>query len=205
MASLDFFVPPNPCGGRAGALYTRALMPAAGFALGGGAWWRAGRFLGPNIEALLLALAAATGSTKPGARPAWSTSRTSVMSLGGGLVMWGSSKRPLPAAGGAPRACLLRAARPTGWRRDVLGAAASAVHRVASVVRGDRREPRAALWICSGWRRRCSRSSSRSASPPTRSTSCTAGRCRTVLSRRACSWVGRDRAGRSRSDWGSPA
>ena len=26
------------------------LMPSAGFALGGRAWWKAGRFLGPSIE-----------------------------------------------------------------------------------------------------------------------------------------------------------
>ena len=33
-------------------LYTRALLPAAGFALGGREWWSVGRFLGPSIEAL---------------------------------------------------------------------------------------------------------------------------------------------------------
>jgi demethylmenaquinone methyltransferase/2-methoxy-6-polyprenyl-1,4-benzoquinol methylase len=50
MASLDFFVPPNPAWRAAWWFYTRAGLPVAGIALGGSEWWRVGRFLGPNIS-----------------------------------------------------------------------------------------------------------------------------------------------------------
>ena len=50
MASLDFFVPPNLAWRESWRLYTRVLMPSAGFLLAGRPWWRTGRFLGPNIE-----------------------------------------------------------------------------------------------------------------------------------------------------------
>ncbi len=89
MASLDFYVPPN-LGWRASWwAYTRTLLPAAGFALGGRSWWDVGRFLGPNIEGhyarwpLVRIVEAwkAAGMVDVGSR---------VMSLGGGLVMWGT-------------------------------------------------------------------------------------------------------------------
>src|SRR5260370_28379526 len=50
MASLDFYVPPQMLWRASWRLYTRALMPAGGYALGGRAWWNVGRFLGPNID-----------------------------------------------------------------------------------------------------------------------------------------------------------
>src|SRR2546421_292622 len=50
MASLDFYVPPIAVWRAGWRLYTRLLMPSAGYALGGRAWWKAGRFLGPSIE-----------------------------------------------------------------------------------------------------------------------------------------------------------
>jgi demethylmenaquinone methyltransferase/2-methoxy-6-polyprenyl-1,4-benzoquinol methylase len=88
MASLDFFVPSNPVWRGGWWLYTRALMPAGGYVLGGRAWWRAGRFLGPNIEAFY--------RKWPIYRlfEAWREAgmvdvENRVMSLGGGLVMWG--------------------------------------------------------------------------------------------------------------------
>jgi len=88
MAGLDFYVPPNPLWRTSWQLYTRALMPAAGYLLGGRAWWRAGRFLGPNIEAFY--------RRWPQDRlfEAWREAgmvdvEDQVMSLGGGLVMWG--------------------------------------------------------------------------------------------------------------------
>ena len=88
MASLDFYVPPNAAGLAAWRAYTRLLLPVAGWSLGGNAWWDVGRFLGPNIE---------------GHYRQWPLERTvdawkaagmvdvqcKVMSLGGGLVMWG--------------------------------------------------------------------------------------------------------------------
>ena len=88
MASLDFFVPHNPVWRGSWWLYTRAVMPAGGYALGGRAWWNAGRFLGPNIEGFY--------RRWPVHRlfEAWREAgivdvEDRVMSLGGGLVMWG--------------------------------------------------------------------------------------------------------------------
>ncbi len=88
MASLDFFVPPNPLWRASWRLYTRALMPSGGYLLGGRAWWRAGRFLGPNIEDFY--------RRWPMHRifEAWREAgmvdvEDHVMSLGGSLVMWG--------------------------------------------------------------------------------------------------------------------
>jgi len=88
MASLDFYVPPNPAWRQAWRFYTRVVLPAGGFAFGGGAWWEVGNFLGPNIEAhyrrwpldRILETWQAAGMVDV---------RHRVMSLGGGLVMWG--------------------------------------------------------------------------------------------------------------------
>jgi demethylmenaquinone methyltransferase / 2-methoxy-6-polyprenyl-1,4-benzoquinol methylase len=91
MAGLDFFVPPNPFWRAAWWLYTRAVLPIAGLFLGGRAWWDVGRFLGPNISGhygrwplqRLLDAWAAAGMVDVQAR---------VMSLGGGIVMWGTKR-----------------------------------------------------------------------------------------------------------------
>ena len=88
LAGLDFFVPPSPFWRLSWRLYTHALMPSGGYVLGGRAWWTAGRFLGPNIEAFY--------DRWPLDRifEAWREAgmvdvEDHVMSLGGGLVMWG--------------------------------------------------------------------------------------------------------------------
>jgi len=88
MASLDFFVPPPFWWRALWRVYTRTLLPAAGLFLGGKAWWDVGRFLGPNIEGHY--------QLWPIARivEAWNAAgmvdvHYRVMSLGGGLVMWG--------------------------------------------------------------------------------------------------------------------
>src|SRR4029077_14669812 len=89
IAGLDFFVPPNPVWRAAWWLYTRVVLPIAGLLLGGRAWWDVGRFLGPNI------------SNHYRHRPlrwwldAWEAAgmidvQFRVMSLGGGIVMWGT-------------------------------------------------------------------------------------------------------------------
>jgi demethylmenaquinone methyltransferase/2-methoxy-6-polyprenyl-1,4-benzoquinol methylase len=89
MASLDFYVPPNAAWLAAWRAYTRLLLPVGGWLLGGISWWDVGRFLGPNIE----------GHYRrwPVGRivDAWKAAgmvdvECRVMSLGGGLVMWGS-------------------------------------------------------------------------------------------------------------------
>jgi demethylmenaquinone methyltransferase / 2-methoxy-6-polyprenyl-1,4-benzoquinol methylase len=88
LAGLDFFVPPNPLWRLSWRLYTRVLMPSGGYVLGGRAWWKAGRFLGPNIEDFY--------RRWPMDRifEAWREAgvvdvEDRIMSLGGGLVMWG--------------------------------------------------------------------------------------------------------------------
>ncbi|HEV2035800.1 MAG TPA: class I SAM-dependent methyltransferase [Candidatus Dormibacteraeota bacterium] len=88
MASLDFFVPPNPAWHAAWWFYTRLVLPAAGLLFGGPVWWRVGRFLGPNISShyvrwplqRIVAAWTQAGMVDVEYR---------VMSVGGGLVMWG--------------------------------------------------------------------------------------------------------------------
>jgi demethylmenaquinone methyltransferase/2-methoxy-6-polyprenyl-1,4-benzoquinol methylase len=67
-------------------------MPSGGYLLGGRPWWRAGRFLGPSIEDFY--------RRWPMHRifEAWREAgmvdvEDQVMSLGGGLVMWGRKHR----------------------------------------------------------------------------------------------------------------
>ena len=87
MASLEFCVPTrgwHP----AWWAYTRLVLPAGGWLLGGREWFRVGRFLGPNISGHYRRYPVSwtaeawrkAGFTDVGVR---------VMSLGGGLVMWG--------------------------------------------------------------------------------------------------------------------
>lgn len=88
VASLEFFVPPNPMWRALWWLYTRLLLPVGGLLTGGLDWFRVGRFLGPNISGHYRRYPLswtedawrAAGFVDVGAR---------VMSLGGGLVMWG--------------------------------------------------------------------------------------------------------------------
>jgi demethylmenaquinone methyltransferase / 2-methoxy-6-polyprenyl-1,4-benzoquinol methylase len=88
MAGLDFYVPQPAAWRGAWWIYTRSLLPVAGLLTGGPPWWDVGRFLGPNIEGHyrrwpLPRIAAAwegAGMIDVGWR---------VMSLGGGVVMWG--------------------------------------------------------------------------------------------------------------------
>jgi demethylmenaquinone methyltransferase/2-methoxy-6-polyprenyl-1,4-benzoquinol methylase len=88
MASLDFFVPPAAGARLAWRAYTRLALPLAGYGLGGRAWSRVGRFLGPNIDAFY------RRCPLDQVFEAWRMAgmvdvEHSVMSLGGGLVMWG--------------------------------------------------------------------------------------------------------------------
>jgi len=92
MASLDFYLPPKVAWLAAWRAYTRLALPTAGWCLGGSAWWDVGRFLGPNIESHY--------RRWPVDRivDAWKAAgmvdvQYRVMSLGGGLVMWGTKAR----------------------------------------------------------------------------------------------------------------
>lgn len=88
VASLEFFVPERAVLRWLWWIYTRAVLPLAGYLTGGRDWFEVGRFLGPSITELYERLPLnetieawnKAGIEKVGARP---------MSLGGGLVMWG--------------------------------------------------------------------------------------------------------------------
>lgn len=89
VASLEFCVPPRIWWRAAWRGYTGMVLPAAGLLTGGPAWWRVGRFLGPSIRGhyrrypvdWTVAAWERAGFTNVGYR---------IMSLGGGLVMWGT-------------------------------------------------------------------------------------------------------------------
>lgn len=89
VASLEFAVPPSRFWRGAWWLYTRTLLPAGGLVTGGREWMGVGRFLGPNISAhyrkypvdWTVRAWRAAGFIDVGSR---------LMSLGGGLIMWGT-------------------------------------------------------------------------------------------------------------------
>ena len=89
VASLEFCVPPAPFWRAAWWLYTRLLLPLGGLLTGGREWLVVGRFLGPNISKHYRRYPVSwteqawrdAGFTDVGIR---------LMSLGGGLVMWGT-------------------------------------------------------------------------------------------------------------------
>lgn len=91
IASLEFMLPPNPVARSLWQLYTRAFMPVLGRLISRD-WYEVGRFLGPSISDLYrrlpldrqLDLWRAAGIEGVQAR---------VMSLGGGVVIWGTRGR----------------------------------------------------------------------------------------------------------------
>lgn len=93
VSSLEFSVPPKPFWHAMWLSYTRLLLPAGGLATGGREWFQVGRFLGPSISEHYrrypldwhVSAWEATGLEDV---------RLRLMSLGGGLVMWGRKGRP---------------------------------------------------------------------------------------------------------------
>jgi demethylmenaquinone methyltransferase / 2-methoxy-6-polyprenyl-1,4-benzoquinol methylase len=67
-------------------LYVRAVLPVAGYVFGGPAWWEVGRFLGPSIRDLHDRVSLPDVWTAAGIHDV----RARRLSLGGGLVVWGS-------------------------------------------------------------------------------------------------------------------
>jgi demethylmenaquinone methyltransferase/2-methoxy-6-polyprenyl-1,4-benzoquinol methylase len=91
MASLDFLVPRHWFWRWSWWLYTRLVLPVAG-SVGGRDWIAVGRFLGPNISAHYRRYP--LGWTVQAWRDAGMTDvGVREMSLGGGLVMWGTKSR----------------------------------------------------------------------------------------------------------------
>jgi demethylmenaquinone methyltransferase/2-methoxy-6-polyprenyl-1,4-benzoquinol methylase len=92
LANLEFFVPPSRFWRFWWWGYTRLVLPLAGWATGGRQWFDVGRFLGPNITSHYRRFPLSwtvgawgdAGLVDIGAR---------LMSLGGGLVMWGRRPR----------------------------------------------------------------------------------------------------------------
>lgn len=89
MASLEFHRPDTPFWRGMWWCYTRGVLPMAGLLTGGPEWFRVGRFLGPNISGHYrrhpvtetIEAWQQAGMVDIGVRR---------MSLGGGLVMWGT-------------------------------------------------------------------------------------------------------------------
>jgi len=99
MASLEFCVPAGPLWHPAWWAYTRMVLPAGGLLLGGREWFRVGRFLGPNISAHYRRYPVAW-TVQAWEKAGLTDVGTRVMSLGGGLVMWGT--RGVRGAGSPP-------------------------------------------------------------------------------------------------------
>lgn len=88
IASLEFHVPPGPVWHPLWVLYTRVILPAGGMLTGGREWFEVGRFLGPSISAHYRDYPLSWHLE------AWRDAgiadvQARLMSLGGGLVMWG--------------------------------------------------------------------------------------------------------------------
>ena len=89
MASLEFFLPPNRFWRVMWWLYTRLLLPAGGWITGGREWFRVGRFLGPNISGHYRKYPL-SWTEQAWRQAGFEHIGVRVMSLGGGLVMWGT-------------------------------------------------------------------------------------------------------------------
>jgi demethylmenaquinone methyltransferase/2-methoxy-6-polyprenyl-1,4-benzoquinol methylase len=95
IASLEFSVPASRFWWCWWWLYTRGVLPVAGYVTGGREWGRVGRFLGPNISSHYKRYPLAwtvqawndAGLVHVGVR---------TMSVGGGLVMWAEKSDAQP-------------------------------------------------------------------------------------------------------------
>ncbi|HEY2877911.1 class I SAM-dependent methyltransferase [Nocardioides sp.] len=88
VASLEFAVPPPPVWLPAWRLYTRVVLPGAGYLTGGREWAHVGRFLGPSIEDHYRRYPVER-HVAMWHEAGFDDVRTRTMSLGGGLVMRG--------------------------------------------------------------------------------------------------------------------
>ncbi len=88
VASLEFMVPPTRFWRGWWWVYTRFVLPAAGLVTGGLEWYRVGRFLGPSISTLYERYPV-DWTVEAWREAGFEDVGVRVMSLGGGLVMWG--------------------------------------------------------------------------------------------------------------------
>jgi demethylmenaquinone methyltransferase / 2-methoxy-6-polyprenyl-1,4-benzoquinol methylase len=89
LASMEFHVPEQAKWRNLWWLYTRLALPLGGLVLGGREWYQVGRFLGPSISGHYRRYSLAW------LEDAWRQAgcrgvNTAQMSVGGGLVMWGT-------------------------------------------------------------------------------------------------------------------
>ncbi len=92
VASLEFCLPPSALWRGAWWLYTRTLLPAGGLLTGGHEWLDVGRFLGPSISAHYRKYPV-DWTVDAWRRAGLVDVGASLMSLGGGLIMWGTRSR----------------------------------------------------------------------------------------------------------------
>jgi demethylmenaquinone methyltransferase/2-methoxy-6-polyprenyl-1,4-benzoquinol methylase len=89
MASLEFFVPPAAGWRVAWRVYVFAVLPLAGWMAGGSPWWRVGRFLSQSIPAHYRRYPL-DWHVRAWEQAGFRDVGWQLMSLGGGLVMWGT-------------------------------------------------------------------------------------------------------------------
>jgi demethylmenaquinone methyltransferase/2-methoxy-6-polyprenyl-1,4-benzoquinol methylase len=89
VASLEFYLPPSRFWRAWWWLYTRFVLPAGGWLTGGKEWFEVGRFLGPNISGHYKKYPLAW-TEDAWRRAGFENVGVRIMSLGGGLVMWGT-------------------------------------------------------------------------------------------------------------------
>jgi demethylmenaquinone methyltransferase/2-methoxy-6-polyprenyl-1,4-benzoquinol methylase len=89
VASLEFLRPPSAFWRFWWWLYTRLLLPLGGAVAGGREWYTVGRFLGPNISRHYRRYPVGW-TVEAWRRAGFEDVGFRVMSLGGGLVMWGT-------------------------------------------------------------------------------------------------------------------
>ncbi len=88
VASLEFLLPPSRFWRFWWWLYTRLVLPVGGWLTGGREWFEVGRFLGPNISGHYRRYPV-DWTVEAWHRAGFDDVGFRVMSLGGGLVMWG--------------------------------------------------------------------------------------------------------------------
>jgi demethylmenaquinone methyltransferase / 2-methoxy-6-polyprenyl-1,4-benzoquinol methylase len=89
IASLEFLVPQNRFWRFWWRAYTATLLPLGGLVTGGREWFRVGRFLGPSIRGHYRTYPV-SWTVQAWQRAGVRDVGWSAMSLGGGLVMWGT-------------------------------------------------------------------------------------------------------------------
>ena len=89
VASLEFYLPPRRFWRFWWWGFTRMVLPVAGWITGGRAWFVVGRFLGPSISNHY-ARYPLDWTIDAWQRAGFEDVGTQIMSLGGGLVMWGT-------------------------------------------------------------------------------------------------------------------